>query len=71
MLAGVDPMDEVFWAEQDRPLQQACDAIVILKMLGWEKSSGIMTEIGQAGILEQPIYGLDPVTLKLTKWGWG
>jgi hypothetical protein len=70
-LSGLDASDGVFWADQDSPIQRAAGAIVILKMLGWEKSSGIMTEIGQAGILEQPIYGLDPVTLKLTKWGWG
>ena len=70
-LSGLDAADGAFWCDQDSPIQRAAGAIVILKMLGWEKSDGIMSEIGQAGATAQPIYGLDPVTLKLTKWGWG
>lgn len=68
---ALDALDGAFWAEQDRPIQSACDALVILKMPGWDKSSGIMAEIAHAALTDQPTYGLDPETMSLTKWGFG
>lgn len=70
-LAGINPTDHAFWMEQDRPLQAACEAMVILKTEGWLESTGISAEIAQAYIQKQPIYGLDPETMTLTKWGFG
>ncbi len=63
MLSGLNPKDHAFWLDQCRPLQAACDAIVILKLPGWDESDGIKAEWAQAYLLKQPVYYLDPVTL--------
>ncbi len=68
MLSGMDPLDHMFWLDADRPLQDACDALVIVKMLGWHESDGISNEIAHAWLKKpmQPIYYLDPETMALS-----
>lgn len=63
MLSGLNPTDHSFWLDQCRPLQDACDAMVIVKLPGWDESDGIKAEWAQAWVNEQPIYYLDPETL--------
>lgn len=68
---GLDPLDGAFWAAQDLPLQDAAGAVVVLKSEGWAESDGISAEIAHAALMGQPVYGLEPNTLALTKWGFG
>lgn len=71
ILGGLDALDGQFWMEQDLPFQDAAEAVVILKSEGWDKSDGISEEIAHAALKSQPIYGLEPTTWALTKWGFG
>lgn len=71
MIAAVtdlDPFDEAFWAYQDAPLQSACDAMVVVKMRGWEQSKGVSSEIAHAVLTKQPLLSLDPKTYEVAEW---
>lgn len=63
MLSGLDPLDHAFWLDHDRPLQDACDAMVIVKLPGWHESDGIKAEWAHAWLRNQPVYYLDPETM--------
>jgi uncharacterized protein DUF1937 len=68
MLSGIDPKDHAFWLDQDRPLQDSCDALAIVKLDGWHRSEGIKAEFAQACVRNHPIYYIDPDTLQVVTW---
>jgi hypothetical protein len=68
---GLDPLDAPFWMEFIRDKQSDCDALVVGKWTGWHESDGISGEIAHAALIDQPVYGIDPDFMKLTKWGFG
>lgn len=54
------PTNWDFWETQDRWFLQACDAVVILTLDGWQESRGIAGEIAIAKELGKPIRYLSP-----------
>lgn len=53
-------VDGELWKRQDAPYLQFCSAMVVVKMPGWEQSSGIKHEIERAIAREIPITYVSP-----------
>ena len=60
-------IDHHFWMEFNRPFIEACGALIIVKMDGWDESAGIADERRMFKMAGKPIYFLDPETLALTQ----
>jgi hypothetical protein len=65
--SDINPLDHAFWLDQDRTLQDDCDALVIAQLPGWEASEGIKAEFAHAMLRWQPIHYLDPERMVLTR----
>ena len=48
------------WGDYDLEMVARCDALLVLKLPGWEESKGVQGEIKQARKLEKEILYLDP-----------
>ena len=68
-LAHCHPMAEMFglpttwefWEEYDREMLAMCDAVVIIKIPGWETSTGVRAERDIAeDEYSLPVYEIDP-----------
>lgn len=57
--------DSKFWCDVDEEWQRHCDALYVLKVDGWDKSSGVRREIDLALTTGQPIVWVDPNTYSL------
>lgn len=64
---GINALDHAFWLDQDRTLQDDCDALVIAQFTGWDLSDGIKAEFAHAMLRGQPIHYLDPERMVLTR----
>lgn len=42
---NIDPLDHAIWIPFDETMMEACDALVVCEMPGWENSKGIAHEI--------------------------
>lgn len=62
---GVDRLDAPFWLSFDGAMMNACDALAVIKMEGWNESEGVALEIAKFTDAGKPIYTIDPVTLKV------
>jgi hypothetical protein len=49
-----------FWQTRDRGFIKICDAIMVLKLKGWDVSVGVTDEIEYAKSLGKPVIYLDP-----------
>lgn len=49
-----------FWGPLDEALIQRCDKLLVLKIDGWDKSSGVAKEMAIAESLGKPIEFIDP-----------
>jgi len=54
--AGALPLGWDFWEGYDRAILQTCAAMVVLKLPGWERSTGITGEVKIAGELGIPVF---------------
>lgn len=52
-----------FWRKQDLAYLYACRRLVVLKLDGWEKSTGVQEEIEIALALGKPVVYIDPRSL--------
>jgi hypothetical protein len=43
--SGLDPLDHKIWLPADRPMMDAAHGLIVLKMDGWEDSTGLKYEI--------------------------
>ena len=59
-VAGIDPVDQEFWLEVDRPMMNAAHGLIVLQLEGWEESSGIAYEIEVFQDTEQEIIYAEP-----------
>lgn len=50
-----------FWKAQDIPILRHASELVVLKLDGWEESSGIQWEMELARTLHIPVTYMDPV----------
>jgi hypothetical protein len=63
-----DPLDSTFWIKADRPLMTAAKELWVVKMQGWQESSGIAAEINYFTEMNKRVLYLDP-TYPLTDLG--
>lgn len=62
VLHGYLPQDDhAFWMEALRPWMDACDALVVATIDGWEKSRGIAEEIRIFRDAGKPIYRMNRI----------
>lgn len=52
--------DHSFWMEALKPMMAKCDALVIVKMLGWETSKGIAVERDIFECAGKPVFFVNP-----------
>lgn len=52
-----------FWAEHDKLMITKCDELWVIKLKGWEASTGVTAEIEYAKELGIPIWYFDPLDL--------
>ncbi len=57
--AGDLPLGWDFWERYDRAMLDACCRLVVLKLAGWQESTGVQAEIGIAAELGLPVEYLD------------
>lgn len=60
---GLDPLDHDIWLPFDAAMMEACDAMVIGALPGWQDSYGVGFEIATFRRERKPVYLLDPGTL--------
>lgn len=59
-MAGVLPTSWVYWSSFDTEMLRSCEQLWVLKLDGWEDSTGVRAEIKIAQDLKIPIRYLDP-----------
>jgi hypothetical protein len=57
------PLDWHFWQAHDLAFLAMCDEVVVLKLDGWELSTGVQAEIAAAKALGKPVSFLDPAAV--------
>lgn len=57
---GLDALDHQLWMRVDRPLLDACTAVAVLMLPGWQASKGVAAEIDIAKTAGKPITYVDP-----------
>lgn len=58
-IAGALPGDWQYWEGYDRAIIKACKGLMVLRLPGWEKSTGVTAEIKIATELGLPIEYID------------
>lgn len=72
------PATHDFWLKYDQVFVDKCDALAVVLMLGWNKSTGVRWEIDQfrqtpdrvyaysrMGAIRRPIYFVEPMSLEV------
>lgn len=59
-LAGDLPKGWAYYERFDREMLEACQELWIVKLPGWEISTGILSEIEIAQTMDRPIIKFDP-----------
>lgn len=62
VIGRIDPMDGDLWKNIDKAFVDAASACVVVKLDGWEESSGVSHEIKEFEKAGKPIVYIDPVT---------
>jgi hypothetical protein len=60
MATGIDPLDHEFWLEVDAAHMHKADALLVVRMSGWDMSSGVNKEIKIFDEAKKPIFGIEP-----------
>ncbi len=55
------PGDWSYWEAYDRAMLTRCDALTVLRLPGWERSTGVQAEIQIARELGIPVDFVDPI----------
>ena len=58
-LAHDMPKDHLFWQEYDEHMIGLSEMVYVLKIDGWDRSSGVASEIGFAEFNKIPVYFID------------
>jgi hypothetical protein len=56
---GVLPTHWAFWEKYDRAILSCCHKVIVLKLVGWEKSTGVQAEIKIALEMGLPVEYID------------
>lgn len=60
MFGKIESRDHVFWMAVDRPMMDACDALIIVKAPGWGKSEGMGHELATFTKANKPVIWMEP-----------
>lgn len=63
---GIDRLDHKFWLEQNQPMLERCDVLIVACLDGFAKSKGIAHEVDTFIKVGKPIFDLDPSSPSLT-----
>lgn len=63
---AIDPLDHEFWLDADEPMMDACSALLVAKLPGFDESDGVQKEIDRFLEMRKPVFFLDPQTLKVS-----
>lgn len=63
----LDPLDHSIWLPFDQAMMDACDALIVAHMTGWEDSYGVTHEIETFRAARKPIFDLDPNTFAVLR----
>lgn len=55
-MASFDPLDQKFWTQWCRPILNACGAVVVPNIQGWDASHGIWHEVTVALTSNRPVF---------------
>lgn len=56
----IDPLDHGIWLPIDAPLMAAADGLIVLKLMTWDRSSGLAFEIKGFAAADKPIVYMEP-----------
>lgn len=57
--SDLDPLDYTIWQPADQPLVDAAQGIIVVRMPGWEASTGIRYEIEEFRKAGKPVLFMD------------
>jgi Domain of unknown function (DUF1937) len=63
----IDPLDLSIWIPFDETIMSRCDYLIVAHMTSWTGSKGIAAEVEFFKKHENPVYDLDPITMRLVK----
>jgi hypothetical protein len=66
MHGRIDPVDHAIWLPAMAPFMDACDAMLIAEMRGWDESYGVREEIKVFRAAGKPLWRIAPITLRIT-----
>jgi hypothetical protein len=58
-------LDHDLWMKADEPMMHKSDALLVVRLPGWDHSDGISKEIRVFNAAGKPVHYLDPETLEL------
>lgn len=62
--SGMDPLDHSLWMKIDETLMNKSDALLVVKMQGWQESYGVNYEVRYFDTRGKPIHFFDPGTVR-------
>ena len=54
------PDDAEFWEQSNHEFIDWCDQLCVVKLQGWEESTGVMDEIQYAQMADKLVFSIDP-----------
>ena len=64
---NLDPLDYSIWQPFDEAMLNACDALIVAHMDGWQDSLGLAREVAFFERADKPIFDLDTDSLGMTR----
>ena len=63
---NINPLNHNMWLAADEPMMDAADALVIVKLDGWNESYGVDYEVDVFKAADKDIFYLNPNTMELS-----
>jgi len=65
----MDPTDYNIWMPSERPIMEAANGLIVLKLLGWQESVGLRLEMDFFNEKGLPIVYMDPGIVPVELFG--
>ena len=65
----MDPLDYDIWMPSERPIMEAANGLIVLRLDGWRDSVGLQMEISYFQEKELPIVYMDPGIVPVELFG--
>lgn len=62
---GLDPLDLTLWLDFDAAMMLKSDAMIVARLPGWERSSGVRHEIDVFVQADKPVFHMDCERLEI------